>query len=187
MSLVTKQGLSNSLKKLLTQKTLDKITITEICDGCGLNRQSFYYHFSNIFDLVSWSLKSDVNAQLKGKINYNGWKDGFTGVLSFCRNNKLIIYNLYHSQGKSVLEEGLKEYVINLLLKVIDDQIERFDITVTEQNRLFIASYNMYAFVGTVMLWIDKDMEENPCILIKQINTLIEGDFKKALLSFSNE
>jgi hypothetical protein len=38
-----------------------------------------------------------------------------------------------------------------------------------------------------MMYWIDKDMEEEPCILIKKIHTLIEGDFKKALLSFSNE
>jgi hypothetical protein len=74
---------------------------------------------------------------------------------------------------------------MDLLLKVIDDQIERFDIKVTEENRVFIASYNMYAFVGIIMLWINKDMEEDPCILIKKIHTLIEGDFKKALLSFS--
>jgi len=37
MSLVTKQALSLSLKKLLTEKTLDKITISEICGDCGLN------------------------------------------------------------------------------------------------------------------------------------------------------
>ena len=57
-----------------------------------------------------------------------------------------MIYNLYHSQGKDVLEEGLMEYVMNLLLKVINDQIERFNIKVTEEDRVFIASYNMYAF-----------------------------------------
>lgn len=185
MSLVTKQALSSSLKNLLSQKTLDKITITEICVDCGLNRQSFYYHFSNIFSLVSWTLKSDVNTKLKGKINYNDWKEGFKGVLYFCKDNKILIYNLYHSQGKSVLEEGLKEYVIDLLLKVIDDQIQRFNIKVPQNNRLFIASYNMFAFVGIVMLWIDKDMQEPPCLIIEQINTLIEGDFKKALLAFS--
>ena len=187
MSLVTKQALSLSLKKLLTEKTLDKITISEICSDCGLNRQSFYYHFSNIFDLVSWTLKKDVNDQLKGKINFNSWREGFIIVLSFCRNNKVMIYNLYHSQGKDVLEEGLMEYVMNLLLKVIDDQIERFNIKVTEEDRVFIASYNMYAFVGIIMLWINKNMEEDPYLLIKRIHTLIEGDFKKALLAFSNE
>jgi probable dihydroxyacetone kinase regulator len=187
MSLVTKQALSGSLKKLLTEKTLDKITISEICGNCGLNRQSFYYHFSNIYDLVSWTLKTDVSEQIEGKINYNGWQEGFKEVLTFCKNNKIIIYNLYHSQGKGTLEEGLKEFVINLLLKVIDDQIERFDVTVSDENREFIAIYNMYAFVGIVMLWIDKGMEEEPSVLIKRVHTLIEGDFKKAFLSFSNE
>ncbi len=185
ISLVTKKALSHSLKKILTEKTLDKITISEICGNCGLNRQSLYYHFSNIFDLVSWTLKKDVIDQLKDKINYNGWQEGFTKVLFFCRDNKVMIYNLYHSQGRDVLEEGLREYVMDLPLKVIDDQISRFNIKVIEKSRVFIASYNMYAFVGIMMFWIDKDMEEEPCLLIKRIHTLIEGDFKKALLSFS--
>ncbi len=41
----TKRALALSLKKRLKEKPLDKITIKDICDGCGVNRQTFYYHF----------------------------------------------------------------------------------------------------------------------------------------------
>lgn len=45
MSQMTKQALANSLKSLLQKKTLNKITIKDIVDDCGVNRQTFYYHF----------------------------------------------------------------------------------------------------------------------------------------------
>lgn len=187
MSLVTKNALANSLKELLKTKTLDKITITEIVNDCGLNRQSFYYHYKNIYDLVSWTFAMDVESSLKGKVNYSDWQEGFLVILNYCKNHKLIIHNLYHSQGKNIIEDGLKNYVINLLLKVIEEEIHNLNINVSKEDKIFIANYNMFAFVGLIMLWIENDMEEDPKLIIKRIHTLIEGDFKKALLSFSSK
>ena len=48
----TKEMLAESLMKLLARRTLDKITIQDIVDDCGYNRQTFYYHFHDIYDLI---------------------------------------------------------------------------------------------------------------------------------------
>ena len=52
MSQVTKRALEASLKNLLLQKPLSKITISDITEDCGINRMTFYYHFKDIYDLV---------------------------------------------------------------------------------------------------------------------------------------
>ena len=52
MSEITKKALATSLKKLLSKKELSKITITNITKDCGVNRQTFYYHFKDVYD---WS------------------------------------------------------------------------------------------------------------------------------------
>ena len=54
MSQTTKRALEASLKKLLLQKPLNKITINDITEDCGVNRMTFYYHFKDIYDLVDW-------------------------------------------------------------------------------------------------------------------------------------
>ena len=54
MSQITKNALAASLKKLLSKKELSKITITNITEECGVNRQTFYYHFKDIYDLLEW-------------------------------------------------------------------------------------------------------------------------------------
>ena len=52
MSEITKRALATSLKKLLSQKELTKISIKDITDDCGIQRQTFYYHFADVYDLM---------------------------------------------------------------------------------------------------------------------------------------
>ena len=48
----TKYALEASLKKFLLKKPIDKITIRDLTDDCGISRMAFYYHFKDIYDLV---------------------------------------------------------------------------------------------------------------------------------------
>ena len=65
MSQVTKRALEASLKNLLLQKPLSKITISDITEDCGINRMTFYYHFKDIYDLVEWSCQEDASKALR--------------------------------------------------------------------------------------------------------------------------
>ncbi len=56
----TKQALAESLKELLKRKPLERITVKDIVSGCGINRQSFYYHFCDVYDLMEWTLEEDI-------------------------------------------------------------------------------------------------------------------------------
>ena len=53
-SVITKKAIAESLKKLMKEKPFEKISVAEICEECGLTRKSFYYHFKDKYDLVSW-------------------------------------------------------------------------------------------------------------------------------------
>ena len=51
----TCQAISGALKQLMTQKPLERITVAEIMDTCGMRRQHFYYYFTYIYDLLLWT------------------------------------------------------------------------------------------------------------------------------------
>ena len=53
-SLITKRALASSLKELMKTQPLTKISVGDICEKCGMNRKSFYYHFCDKYDLVNW-------------------------------------------------------------------------------------------------------------------------------------
>ena len=49
-----KQMIAEALTKLLEHKRVDKITVKELVDACGISRQTFYYHFQDIMDVIEW-------------------------------------------------------------------------------------------------------------------------------------
>ena len=66
MSQITKRALEQSLKNLLREKPLSKITVTDITEDCGVNRMTFYYHFRDIYDLIEWVCVEDAARALEG-------------------------------------------------------------------------------------------------------------------------
>mgnify|MGYP003156090437 FL=1 len=88
MSQVTKRALEASLKNLLLKKPLDKITINDITEDCGINRMTFYYHFKDIYDLIEWCCVEDAKKALEGKKTYDTWQQGFLQIFErvpFCQ------------------------------------------------------------------------------------------------------
>ena len=79
MAQMTKNALADSLKTLLETRTVDKITISDITEHCGVNRMTFYYHFQDIYDLLEWSWIREANKVLNGK------RLTIPGSKGFCR------------------------------------------------------------------------------------------------------
>ena len=80
----TKLALEASLKNLLLKKPVDKITITDLTNDCGITRMAFYYHFKDIYDLVEWSCYEDASKALHGKKTYETWQEGLMQNLRGC-------------------------------------------------------------------------------------------------------
>ena len=78
----TKQILEESLKKLMLQKPLDKITIRDLTEDCGISRMAFYYHFKDIYDLVEWSCLEDAPRAHAGKKTYDTWSEGLVQIFA---------------------------------------------------------------------------------------------------------
>ena len=87
MAQFTKRALEDSLKHLLLKKPLNKITINDIAEDCGINRMTFYYHFKDIYDLVEWVCLEDARRALDGKSSYGTWQQGFVQIFQAVQEN----------------------------------------------------------------------------------------------------
>ena len=70
---ITKNALASSLKSLMEQKPFQKINVNDICEGCGMNRKSFYYHFKDKYDLVNWIFYTEFVSHIHVELYDNGW------------------------------------------------------------------------------------------------------------------
>ena len=104
MSQFTKRALEDSLKHLLLQKPLNKITINDIAEDCGINRMTFYYHFKDIYDLVEWACLEDAQRALDGKKSYETWQQGFVQIFRAVQENKPFVMNVYRCVSREQVE-----------------------------------------------------------------------------------
>ena len=185
MSQTTKRALAASLKKLLAEKSLDKITVTDIVDDCEVNRQTFYYHFKDIYDLVEWIYSNEATKALDGKKTYDTWQQGFLQIFEYVLENKAFVKNTYYSISREHLEGYLHNETYNLLIGVIEEKAA--GIPVRDDDKAFIAHFYKYAFVGLMLEWVRKGMKEKPSAIIEHLSTLIHGDITGALDKFRTD
>ena len=158
MSNRTKQALEASLKKLLLQKPLDKITIQDLTTDCGISRMAFYYHFKDIYDLVEWVCREDAVRALQGKKTYDTWQEGLMQIFEAVLENKPFVMNAYRSISREQIENYLFSLTCHLIRDVVQEQSEGKDIS--EEDKEFIADFYKYSFVGIMLDWIRQGMKE---------------------------
>ena len=141
MSQITKRALAASLKNMLLKKPLNKITINDIAEDCGINRMTFYYHFKDIYDLVEWTCEEDAAKALEGKKTYNTWQQGFLNIFYAVLENKPFIMNVYRSVSREQVEIYLYRVTYDLLIGVVNERSA--NMSVSEDDKKFFADQIM--------------------------------------------
>ena len=183
MSDITKRAMSAALKNLLKEKKLNKITVQDIADECGINRQTFYYHFQDIYDLVEWTCIEDTEKVLKENRTYDTWQEGFLSVFDLAKKDKTFIDNIYRSVSLEMLEQYLYRLVYPLLKNVVDEKAN--GQTVREEYKKYIADFYKYAFVGVLLEWIRNDMAESPGQIVDRVSRIVGGAIETAFANFN--
>ena len=179
MSEITKRAFASSLKKMLAKRPLEKIRVIDITEDCGVNRQTFYYHFKDIYDLLEWVYTNEATKALGGKKTYETWKQGFKQIFQYILNNKEFVLSTFNSVSREYLERYLYNEVYLLLIGVVEEKAK--GIPVREKDKSFIADFYKYACVGIVLDWIKSGRKEESDKIIERLNKLIYGNMEEAL------
>ena len=100
MAQTTKRALEASLKSCCSASPLNKITINDITEDCGVNRMTFYYHFKDIYDLVDWILVEDATEALEGHQDFETWSEALLDALQRIQDNRVLVLNVYRSVSR---------------------------------------------------------------------------------------
>ena len=90
-------------------KPIDKITIKDLVEKCGLNRQTFYYHFDDVYDLLEWIFEQDATKSLPHEIVYDRWREDVLCFFEFLYENREFALNVYNSNSRLYMLKFYKE------------------------------------------------------------------------------
>lgn len=172
-SLVTKNALANSLKLLMKDTPINKITVNMVTDSCGVTRHTFYNHFHDVYELLGWIFENEVIDELDECCNLSNWKNGIFVVLKYTLNNRIICTNICKSLGREHLEMFLHKTFIKVLNGVIADITK--DMNVDEKIKKEVASFFSYAITGEFLQWINNGLKEKTEDIADRIEIMLNG------------
>ncbi|MFL0268800.1 TetR/AcrR family transcriptional regulator [Candidatus Clostridium radicumherbarum] len=179
----TKALLANTLIVMLQKRPIDKITVKDLVDECGLTRQTFYNHFYDIYELVEWIYLQATEKSLAEKKDYDTWQRGFYQVLISILNNKVLVQNTYRSTNRDSLERYMYTVIYDQIIAVVERQA--IGMSVDQKHKNFIAHFYSLAFIALIFEWLKDGMKEKPEDIVEQTAVLIKGDFEKALKKYA--
>ncbi|WP_204121669.1 MULTISPECIES: TetR-like C-terminal domain-containing protein [Levilactobacillus] len=179
----TKQELSAALLTQLRTTPVDKITIKSIVTACDLTRQTFYNHFSDIYELVEWTAKQATAESLQNVADYDNWQQGFCNVMTTIKENRYLVQNTYESAYRDLLEKYIYTVLYQYIIAVVERQA--MGMRVAQKHKDFIAHFYSLAFIALIFEWVKDGMQEDPADIVEQTGVLVQGDFQKALQNYA--
>ena len=122
-TLNTKKAMAASLKKLMEQKPLSKITISDIVKDCGINRKTFYYHFPDIYSLLKWMLEQEAGKVIEQFDMMIDYEDAIIFVMKYVHNNKHILNCAYDTMGREGMMQFFYSDFIGIIRTVLDNVV----------------------------------------------------------------
>ncbi len=174
---LTKKLLQEGLLRLLEQKTLDRISVTELCRESGINRATFYNHYNSPLDLLD-SIESKLTAELERIIGTprttNEVTEHTEAVCAYFHENARTILILHNCHADTKIANTL--YKLNQ-----DFQQSRLKNKYTGTIRpvgLHLITVFFYTGCYNLLLeWLEKDIQATPKEIAELMITMARENF----------
>lgn len=181
----TEERIVAAFGELLSERPLNRITVKDIVQRTGVNRNTFYYYFQDLPDLVARTIKGQVDHIIQTYSKFGTPMDCIVPMIQFGTTYKQAILNIYRSVQRDAFLTGLNElalYTVTEYAKIATD------LTEPEKwpNELkLLVRYHKCIVVGVILDWLDAGMEYDLLaaahILSGPLSTPIEQVFQTCL------
>ena len=178
----TKQAISASLKELMAQKPLEKITVSEIMDHCGMVRQHFYYHFEDIYDLVRWMFQEEAVSLLKRQEGALLWQEGLLQLFQYLQENRAVCLCALNSLSRTHLKHFFHTDIYATIHRTVTAVAEELGYDAEEGNLELLTHFYVIALTGLVESWLLGEIDRTPEELIQFTDTLLRDQARGAAM-----
>lgn len=166
----TKLALAKALQELLITKSLDEVRVSELCSRCNLQRQSFYYHFQDKYDLVAWIFMQDTSrvfAECGSQLNLQF----LSSLLNTFYDKKQFYLRIIADRSQNLPLLYIQDYVYRFCL----NRYQKRDHTYELKAKV---KFLVYGSIGVVWEWLGDEHDFTSDELAQWMFDMIPPDMK---------
>lgn len=169
----TKIAIKKSFMKLLNLRPINQITVKDIVEDCGINRNSFYYHFSDIPALVEEIVTDEADRIIAEYPAIDSIEECFNAAVRFVIDNKKAVYHIYNSANRDIFVRYLLDICQYVASNYINTVFKETDVMEGDKE-LIIRFYKCELF-GSVIEWLNTGMKLDICAAFSRLCLLRKG------------
>lgn len=181
MSLATKKELAAALKRQMARKPINKITVRELVAECGINRNSFYYHFEDIYALFKWMIEAEAVEIVKQYDLMMDYHEVINFVLDYVESNQYLLANAYNAIGQAGLKRFLYLDFISCLGMLIEQGAQKKNVVLDEDYKQFLCAFYAEAIAGTLLDYITDSKGRSREKVISYVERLLRSTLPAAI------
>lgn len=177
-------ALMDALWEALNEKPLSRVTVSELAAAANISRQTFYSHFSNVYELAEWGFHTEVTDRIVADASYADWADCFLMLLNFLKENREITYSISTSLSNDSLAEFFMGTMREVMVIIVDEI--GADLKLTKEDLDFVITHYTLAVVSHLMHWLATGMAQEPFKLASNLEFILNGTVRPSLERFAN-
>ena len=171
---ITKRALAQSLKELMACRPFAKISVADICQGCGMSRKSFYYHFQDNYALVHWIFDAEFVRPVRDAEHENSW-ELFRALCLYFYRERTFYRCALQIQGQNSFQEYFREVTAPMMETVAAE------IFVDNRDRAFCITFFADAILASVLRWLSAADPEPPEQYLERLHRLLVRGARQVL------
>lgn len=173
MPVGTKDNISNQLYDMAKTKNIDKITVKALIEKCGISRQTFYYHFRDIMDVIEYSIKKRGEEIVRESLKKDNPREVIRIFVDAGVENYSLMKKLFESRQRHDVEklvaDGFRSYLYEMAKK---NDMRKY---MSYEDMEALLTFYAYGIAGLIIencgqQHVDKDY------LVEQIYSIITGE-----------
>ena len=177
----TKNLIKREFLKLLEEESFNNITIAMLAERCEISRNTFYYHYEDIYMLVREILRDELEKVDEEFNETFSWEESLLHAVSFLLKNKKAAQNLFRSIDKKEIDSYLYKICESVMSRYVDNECQSKTIEAKEYDKRLVTDFYRAALVGLLDKWIQDGMKESPDKVIFRIGKLFDGNIERSL------
>ena len=171
-----KERIAREFAELARTKSIDKITVKDIVEACHITRQTFYYHFQDLIDVIDWSLRQAMEELVEKSIRIDSREQVIELFLSETVKARGLLRKLLASQLREQTERLIVESVRSYFREMVERRELLQDVSLSDAQ----VALDFYTF-ATVGMMLEYCSRPNLDVkrLAGQITRLMSGDARE--------
>ena len=179
MASFTEKAIKESFLKLLGQRPLNQITIKDIVEDCGINRNSFYYHFQDLPSLLEIIIEEEADRMISEHAAVDSLEECLSAAIDFALKNKRAALHIYNSVNRELFERYLDRICQYIVTEYVNAVLPT-DLSVRETDKEILIKFYKCECIGQILEWMNGGMSYDISAQFHRLCELIGGSAQEA-------